>query len=106
MADREPVDRGGGAIKTDRQGRRPNLDIGELESNRQLTEAVGRALGATGYTALRGVVVEVSSDAVVLQGRVSTYYEKQVAHATARILPMREELAFYVSALIVGPLLG
>lgn len=61
-----------------------HVKVGEFESNRSLTESVWRGLRATGRNALRGVVVEVLPDAVVLQGRVPSYYEKQLAQATAQ----------------------
>ena len=53
-----------------------------LEDQR-LAQRVERALCATGYGALRTVRVTVSERVVVLGGRVSSYYLKQVAQATA-----------------------
>jgi hypothetical protein len=42
-----------------------------------------RALRATGYLSLRAVKASVSGRVVILQGRVPTYYMKQLAQAAA-----------------------
>jgi hypothetical protein len=47
-------------------------------------EAVGQALCATGYSALRDIQIEIERGVVVLWGRVPTYYQKQLAQATAQ----------------------
>lgn len=47
-------------------------------------EAVGRALCATGYPALRDIQIEVERGTVVLWGRVPTYHQKQMAQAAAQ----------------------
>ena len=47
--------------------------------DRRLVERVERALGATGHGALRNVAVSVNGGIVILGGRVSSYYLKQVA---------------------------
>lgn len=52
-----------------------------------LAERVKRALRATGYGALRGVVISVSGRVVLLLGRVPSYHLKQIAQATARAVP-------------------
>ena len=57
-----------------------------LEDHR-LAERVERALRATGYGALRTVRVSVNARVVILGGRVSSYYLKQVAQATALAVP-------------------
>lgn len=62
----------------------PNPNAGEFEYDQQLIDAVELALRAIGRAALRGLVVEACRDAVVLHGRVPSYYEKQLAQATAR----------------------
>jgi hypothetical protein len=48
-----------------------------------LAERVERALRATGYAPLRNVTVSVRARGVTLDGRVPSYYLKQVAQATA-----------------------
>jgi len=52
-----------------------------------LAERVGRALAATGYGPLRGIEVTVHARLVLLGGRVSSYYLKQLAQATALAVP-------------------
>jgi osmotically-inducible protein OsmY len=52
------------------------LDLG-------LAERVERALRATGYPPLRAVEVSVCGQLVILQGRVPSYYMKQLAQAVA-----------------------
>ena len=53
----------------------------------RLAERVERALRATGYWALRTVRVSVNARVVILEGRVPTYYVKQIAQATALAVP-------------------
>jgi osmotically-inducible protein OsmY len=48
-----------------------------------LVERVERALRATGFPPLREVQVSVCGQLVVLQGRVPSYYMKQLAQAAA-----------------------
>jgi len=57
---------------------------GKKDVGRALVEAVDRALCNTGYSALRGVQIEIERGIVVLWGRVPTYHQKQVAQATAQ----------------------
>ena len=57
-----------------------------LEDHR-LAERVERALRATGYGALRTLRVSVSARVVILVGRVSSYYLKQLAQETALAVP-------------------
>ncbi|HKI38550.1 MAG TPA: BON domain-containing protein [Gemmataceae bacterium] len=57
-----------------------------LEDQR-LAERVEGALRATGYGALRAVRVSVNARVVLLGGRVSSYYLKQLAQATALVVP-------------------
>jgi len=57
-----------------------------LEDHR-LAERVERALRATGYGVLRTVRVAVNARVVILGGRISTYYLKQLAQATALAVP-------------------
>jgi len=55
--------------------------------DRRLAERVERALRATGYGVLRTVRVSVNARVVILEGRVSSYYLKQVAQETALAVP-------------------
>jgi osmotically-inducible protein OsmY len=57
-----------------------------------LAERVERALGATGYPPLRAVGASVCGRLVILQGRVPSYYLKQLAQATAMNVPGVREL--------------
>ncbi len=52
-----------------------------------LAERVECALRATGYGVLRTVRVSVNARIVILAGRVSSHYVKQVAQATALAVP-------------------
>jgi osmotically-inducible protein OsmY len=52
-----------------------------------LAERVEHALRATGYRALRVVDVTVHARLIILDGRVPSYYLKQVAQATALAVP-------------------
>ncbi len=52
--------------------------------DRVAVEVVERALRATGYSALRGVQIEIERGVVLLWGRVPTYHLKQLAQATAQ----------------------
>jgi osmotically-inducible protein OsmY len=52
-----------------------------------LAERVERALRATGYLPLRDIEVVVYARLVILIGRVSSYYLKQVAQTTALAVP-------------------
>src|SRR5271166_3940636 len=53
----------------------------------RLAERVERALRATGYGALRTVRVSVNARVVILGGRVSSYYLKQLAQSAALAVP-------------------
>ena len=53
-------------------------------ADRALIDAVARALGATGYAALRAIDIEISNGIAVLWGRVPTYYQKQLAQVVAQ----------------------
>jgi len=53
----------------------------------RMAERVERALHATGYAALRAVRVSVNARVVILGGRVSSYYLKQLAQATTLAVP-------------------
>jgi osmotically-inducible protein OsmY len=48
-----------------------------------LAERIEHALRATGYGPLRGIEVTVDAQFVILGGRVSSYFLKQVAQETA-----------------------
>ena len=52
-----------------------------------LAERVERALRATGYGPLRGIEVTVHARLVILDGRVPSYYLKQVAQTSALAVP-------------------
>jgi osmotically-inducible protein OsmY len=52
-----------------------------------LAERIKAALKATGYGELRVVEVSVTTQIVVLFGRVPSYYLKQVAQVTALAVP-------------------
>ena len=56
----------------------------EANSERNLMDAVARALRATGHPALRGVEIEICRGVVVLWGRVPNYYLKQLAQEAAQ----------------------
>ena len=58
----------------------------------RLAERVARALRATGYPALRTIDVTVSNRLVFLEGRVPSYYMKQVAQAVVLDVPGVREL--------------
>ncbi len=57
-----------------------------------LAERVVNALRASRYGALRIVRVSVSAGVVILRGRVSSYYLKQVVQATAMAVPGAQEI--------------
>ncbi len=59
----------------------------QSREDHRLAERVERALRTTGYGALRTVRVSVNTRVVILGGRVSSYYLKQVAQATALAVP-------------------
>jgi BON domain len=59
--------------------------------DRGLTEAVSRALCASGYPRLRDLEIEHRDGIVILRGRVPTYHQKQLAQAAAlRVEGVRE----------------
>jgi osmotically-inducible protein OsmY len=58
----------------------------------RLAERVARALRAIGYPSLRAVDVSVGNRRVFLQGRVPSYYMKQVAQAVVLNVPGVTEL--------------
>jgi osmotically-inducible protein OsmY len=60
----------------------PPLPMQGLE-NARLAERIEHALRTTGYGSLRGIEVTVDAQLVILGGRVSSYYLKQVAQETA-----------------------
>jgi osmotically-inducible protein OsmY len=49
----------------------------------KLKQRVAEALRATGYRSMRNIDVAVSGGMVILQGRVRSFYLKQVAQAAA-----------------------
>jgi osmotically-inducible protein OsmY len=65
---------------------------GRSRTEPSLAERVERALRATGYPALRTIDVSVRGRLVVLQGRVPSYYMKQMAQAIAMAIPAVQEL--------------
>jgi len=64
-----------------------DLPFTESPEDDHLVERVERALRATGYGDLRIVRVSVIARIVILGGRVSSYYLKQIAQATAQAVP-------------------
>jgi len=54
-----------------------NKDVG-------LIKAVGLALQASGYSALRTIEVSADRGVVVLKGRVPSYFQKQLAQTAAQ----------------------
>lgn len=62
------------------------LPTQSLEDHR-LDDRVERAVRATGCGALRTISVSVNAGVVMLGGRVSSYYLKQVAEVTALVVP-------------------
>ena len=67
------------------------LHTQSLEDHR-LAERIENALRATGYGALSKVRVSVSAGVVVLRGRVSSYYLKQIVQATALAAPGAQQI--------------
>lgn len=69
----------------DRTDRRPKSDVpDDSRRAKRLLENVHRALLATGQMWLRDVVVDANANGqVMLQGRVPTYYLKQLAQSIA-----------------------
>ncbi len=53
------------------------------KEERDMAEGVERAMRATGYGVLRAIRISVNPQAVVLGGRVTSYYLKQLAQAAA-----------------------
>src|SRR5262249_25858399 len=66
---------------------RPEAVVVEDAADPALAERVARALGATGYLPLRAVEVSVHGRVTLLQGRVPSYYLKQVAQVSALAVP-------------------
>jgi osmotically-inducible protein OsmY len=68
-----------------RSDRSPTFSVpDDAQAAKQLCENIRRALLATGQMWLRDVAATVNSDGrVVLQGRVPTYYLKQLAQSVA-----------------------
>jgi len=56
-------------------------------ADRGLAEQVVQILRATGYLPLRNLSVTAAEGVVTLNGRVPSYYLKQVVHSAARELP-------------------
>jgi osmotically-inducible protein OsmY len=63
-----------------------SLQVQSLEDLR-LAERTERALCSSGYGALRAIEVSVNARIVILQGRVPSYYLKQIAQAIALAVP-------------------
>ena len=57
------------------------------QEDQRLAERVERELRTRGYWALHAVRVSVNARVVLLGGRVSSYYLKQLAQATALAVP-------------------
>ena len=67
--------------------RRTALLLRQGLEDRLLAERVERALRATGYGPLRLIEVTVHAQYVILDGRVPSYYLKQVAQTIALTVP-------------------
>jgi osmotically-inducible protein OsmY len=63
------------------------VHVTEILKDLRLTESVERALRETGHLPLRAVQVSSCGRLVILQGRVSTYYLKQIAQTAALGVP-------------------
>ncbi len=61
--------------------------LGRSLEDHRLAERVECALRATGYGALHTVRVSVHARVIILEGRVASYYLKQIAQATALAIP-------------------
>jgi osmotically-inducible protein OsmY len=66
----------------------------------RLAECIAGALRATGYGSLGRIAVTVHARTVFLEGRVPSYYLKQVAQATALSVPGAEQACNHLE---VGP---
>lgn len=56
----------------------------KFNTDRRLMELVTKALGATGYPALRNLDIEICGGIAVLWGRVPNYHQKQLAQEAAQ----------------------
>jgi osmotically-inducible protein OsmY len=81
LSSREPTDKGQDALPAAAPPPSPILE------DLRLAERVERALRATGYGPLRAVEVTVRARAVLLGGRVPSYFLKQVAQVAALAVP-------------------
>jgi len=61
--------------------------VTQILEDERLAERVECALRSSGYGSLRSVSVAASAGVVVLGGRVSSYYLKQVAQAAVLAVP-------------------
>jgi osmotically-inducible protein OsmY len=61
--------------------------LAESLDDLRLAERVARALHASGYGPLRGIAVTTHRRLVTLEGRVPSYYLKQIAQSTALSVP-------------------
>lgn len=68
------------------------LHVAEILEDLRLAQRVERELQMTGYLPLRTILVSASGRFVILQGRVPSYYLKQVAGITALGVMGVEEL--------------
>jgi osmotically-inducible protein OsmY len=64
--------------------RSADAGLNPADSDQALIDALSRALGATGYTALREIEVEFNNGVAVFWGKVPTYHQKQLAQAVAQ----------------------
>ncbi len=69
-----------------------SLQPSHASEGMHLVAQVERALCSSGYPSLRSVQVALRDQAVVLQGRVFSYYLKQVAQEMALMVPGVGEL--------------
>lgn len=68
------------------------VHVAEIPRDLHLADSVEQALRKTGHFPLRAVKVFISGRLVILQGRVPTYYLKQVAQTAALGIPGVEML--------------
>jgi osmotically-inducible protein OsmY len=92
MTSGSPADGGEGTPPSQPSGRSPIVD------------AIRHALGATSHRWLQLVAVATEGDAVVLRGRVPSFYLKQVAQETVLAVPGVAVLRNELDVLIPEPI--
>ena len=78
-------------------------DIASRTSDRQLEHQITHHLAETNRPGLKRLAVSVADGRVTLRGSVASFYEKQIAIQTCRVLAGMEELTDAVEvAITVG----